>query len=171
MASGESQNVWVVSSTVPFSSRSRVSKYAPAKPGSSRSWGQQRALTPARVRPAWRSRSSCPLRVSKDGLDDLAQWFEGLLPEAGLLFGPGRPDQVDPEPGEVGLEYRAVVGFVSQQRLALQRITDPAGQTEPVEHGVEDLPLVGLRAGERPACAMLAVPPRRSAAGSWNVGI
>jgi len=35
----------------------------------------------------------------EDGLDDLAQWFEELLPGAGLLFGPGRPDQVDPELG------------------------------------------------------------------------
>jgi hypothetical protein len=66
----------------------------------------------------------------EDGLDDLAQWFEELLPGAGLLFGAGRPDQVDPEFGEVGLEHLAVVVLVFQQRLALQRVTDPAGQIE-----------------------------------------
>ena len=39
IASGDSQNVCAVSSTVPSSPRSRRSRYAPAKPGSSRSWG------------------------------------------------------------------------------------------------------------------------------------
>jgi hypothetical protein len=35
---------------------------------------------------------------------------EELPAAAGFLLGPGRPDQVDPELGEVGLEHRAAGG-------------------------------------------------------------